>query len=33
MLEAPHQISNEEDFEAFLEAIIEEDIPEWARKQ
>ena len=33
MLEAPHLISNEEDFEAFLEVIIEEDILEWARKQ
>ena len=33
MLEAPHQISNAEDFEAFLEAVIEEDILEWARKQ
>ena len=33
MLEAPHVISNEEDFETFLEAIIEEDILEWARKQ
>ena len=32
-LEAPHLISNQEDFEAFLEAIIEEDILEWARKQ
>ena len=28
MLEAPHLISNEEDFEAFLEVIIEEDILE-----
>ena len=33
MLEAPHLISNEEDFEAFLEVIIEEDILQWARKQ
>ena len=33
MLETPHLISNEEDFEAFLEDIIEEDILEWARKQ
>ena len=33
MLEAPHQISNAEDFEAFLEAVIKEDILEWARKQ
>ena len=33
MLETPQVISNEEDFEDFLEAIIEEDILEWARKQ
>ena len=33
MLEAPHVISNTEDFEDFLEAIIEEDILEWAKKQ
>ena len=33
MLEAPYLISNAEDFEAFLEAVIEEDILEWARKQ
>ena len=33
MLEAPHVISNEEDFETFLQAIMEEDILEWARKQ
>ena len=33
MLEAPYLMSNAENFEAFLEAIIEEDILEWARKQ
>ena len=33
LLEAPHLINNEADFEVFLEAIIEDDILEWARKQ
>ena len=33
LLEAPHLISNEEDFEAFLEVIMEEDLLEWARQQ
>ena len=32
-MEAPHLINNAEDFEVYLEDIIEEDILERARKQ
>ena len=33
MLEAPHLISGQEDFDGFVKDIMQEDVLEWARQQ